>query len=30
MAGVRKLKPDELKAVVELFELLLEIDKAAE
>lgn len=28
MAGKPKLKPDELKAVVEFFELLIEIDKA--
>jgi hypothetical protein len=28
MAGVKKLRPDELKAVVEFFELLIEIDKA--
>lgn len=28
MAGIRKLKPDELAAVVEFFQLLIEIDKA--
>jgi len=28
MAGKRKLTPEELKSVVEFFELLIEIDKA--